>query len=177
MEGGGIFAWTRGRRAYIDYIKAHAKIPWMSFTTKNKAYVKLVRSSIPPYTLNAWGSVFAKGKSNSEKIDKQRNNFLVFKLEQFLKKAREKRRPASTYGICGHFFWSNGQSRITYYACCYACPWIISSGSGDENERAQNKKTKRKQYIHQRFQASFLSSVRNKSWMRLAEATWWEAGF
>lgn len=86
MEGGGIFAWTRGRRAYIDYIKAHAKIPWMSFTTKNKAYVKLVRSNIPPHTLNAWGSVLAKGKSNSEKIDKQRNNFLVFKLEHVWKK-------------------------------------------------------------------------------------------
>ena len=35
-------------------------------------------------------------------------------------------------------------------------------------ERTSTKqKTKRKQYIHQRFQASFLSSVRNKSWMRI----------
>ena len=95
----------------------------------------------------------------------------LFSLQTWtcLKKAREKRRPASTCGICGHFFWSNGQSRLTYDAS----PWIILSGSRDEDERAQNrqdKQTKRKQYIqlyiHQRFQASFLSSARTKSWMR-----------
>lgn len=94
-------------------------------------------------TLNAWDSVFAKGKSNSEKIDKQRNNFLVFNLEHVWKKRAK-----------------SGYPRLhTGYVDSPFC-------SGDEHERAQNKQTKRKQYIHQRFQASFLSSARTKSWMR-----------
>lgn len=107
MECGGIFAWTRGRRAYI---KAHAKIPWTSFTTKNKAYVKLVRSNMPLQTRDDFKYSerlrFCLRQRQKQLWRDRQTEEQLFSLQPWtcLKKAREKRLPACTYGICGQSF-------------------------------------------------------------------------
>lgn len=157
MECGDIFAWTRGRRAYI---KAHAKIPWMSFPTKNKAYVKLVKSNIPLQTRDDFK--YSSGlrfclRQRQKQLWKHRQteeNVLVFKLEHAWKKSAKSGDPRLHTGYVDTSFGQRTEQNN------------LLRMSVNNTERKTNKQTKRKQYIHQRFQASFLSSARTKSWMR-----------